>query len=161
MGRGSLQYSVRLRTVSGSLDGDFDPANPMPAVWDIIVVSHEIGHNFNSPHTHCYQGIPDASYPDAVDPCYSTSGSSSCYSGTALPAGCPGSGQACGTIMSYCHLRSGGYGNIALTFGGSVVDGSSHAYGVFPERVPDEGCTTMCWPRRPPAVWIPCSRVRP
>ncbi|MGB6849446.1 MAG: M12 family metallo-peptidase [Thermoanaerobaculia bacterium] len=125
--------------VSGSLRGNFDPANPMPAVWDIIVVSHEIGHNFSSPHTHCYQGIPDASYSDAVDPCYSISGSSSCYSGTAdLPAGCPGAGQACGTIMSYCHLRSGGYGNIALTFGGSVLDGSSHAYGAFPERVPEK-----------------------
>jgi hypothetical protein len=124
--------------LSGSLNGNFDSANPMPAVWDIIVVSHEIGHNFNSPHTHCYQGLPDSSYPDAVDPCYSTSGSSSCYSGpVGLPAGCPGSGQACGTLMSYCHLRSGGYGNIALTFGGSVVEGTSHPYGVFPERVPE------------------------
>ena len=124
--------------VSGSLKGNFDPANPMPAVWDIIVVSHEIGHNFRSPHTHCYQGIPDATYPDAVDTCYSTSGSASCYYGTTgLPDGCPGQGQACGTIMSYCHLKSGGYGNIALTFGGSVIDGTSHSYGVLPERVPE------------------------
>ena len=121
--------------VSASLDGDFDPANPLPPVWDIIVVSHEIGHNFNSPHTHCYDEIPDPSYPDPVDPCYTGSG---CYSGpTDLPAGCPGPGQGCGTIMSYCHLRSGSYGNVAMTFGGSVVDGSSHLYGVMPERVPE------------------------
>ncbi len=121
--------------VSASLKGNFDPADPVPPVWDIIVVSHEIGHNFNSPHTHCYNGIPDASWADPVDPCYNQSG---CYGGpTALPDGCPGSGQGCGTIMSYCHLRSGSYGNIALTFGGSVLDGSSHAYGVFPERVPE------------------------
>jgi hypothetical protein len=121
--------------VSASLDGDFDPANPLPPVWDIIVVTHEIGHNFNSPHTHCYNGIPDTSYPDPVDPCYAAGG---CYSGpTGLPSGCPGPGQGCGTIMSYCHLRTGGYGNIALTFGGSVLDGSSHLYGIFPERVPE------------------------
>ncbi len=121
--------------VSASIKGTFDPADPLPPVWDIIVVSHEIGHNFNSPHTHCYNGIPDASWADPVDPCYTESG---CYTGpTSLPDGCPGSGQGCGTIMSYCHLRSGSYGNIALTFGGSVRDGSSHAYGVFPERVPE------------------------
>jgi hypothetical protein len=121
--------------VSASLNGDFDPANPIPAVWDIIVVTHEIGHNFNSPHTHCYNGLPDGSYPDPVDPCSTATG---CYQGTTdLPEGCPGSGQACGTIMSYCHLRSGGYGNIALTLGGSVLDGSSHLYGIFPERVPE------------------------
>ena len=121
--------------VSGSLGGNFDPTQPLPPVWDILVVSHEIGHNFNSPHTHCYNGIPDASYADPIDPCYTASG---CYSGTkSLPAGCPGSRQACGTIMSYCHLLSGGRENIAMTFGGSVLDGSSHLYGVFPERVPE------------------------
>ena len=121
--------------VSGSLGGGFDPADPLPPVWDIIVVSHEIGHNFNSPHTHCYNDIPDGSFPEAVDPCYTASG---CYSGTKqLPVGCPGSGQACGTIMSYCHLLSGGYRNIAMTFGGSVLDGSSHLYGTFPDRVPE------------------------
>src|SRR5207249_4065117 len=42
--------------VSGSLQGTFNILNP-GVVWDIIVVSHEIGHNFNSPHTHCYNGI--------------------------------------------------------------------------------------------------------
>ena len=121
--------------VSASLRGNFDPTDPVPPVWDILVVSHEIGHNFNSPHTHCYNGLPNASYPDPVDPCYNESG---CYAGSVgLPAGCPGPRQGCGTIMSYCHLRSGGYSNIAMTFGGSVLDGSSHLFGDFPERVPE------------------------
>ena len=119
--------------VSGSLAGNFNIDNPS-VVWDILVVSHEIGHNFNSPHTHCYGGIGGVA--DPVDPCYASE--SGCYAGTAqLPGGCGGSGQGCGTIMSYCHLRSGGYGNITMTFGGSVRDGSRHAYGVFPERVPE------------------------
>lgn len=119
---------------SGSLVGSFDPADPSLPVWDIVVVTHEIGHNFNSPHTHCYNSVPDSSYPDPVDTCATASG---CYSGaTALPQGCPGSGQGCGTIMSYCHLKTGGYGNISMTFGGSVRDGSRYLYGVLPERVP-------------------------
>jgi hypothetical protein len=113
--------------VSGSLAGNFNIDNPS-VVWDILVVSHEIGHNFNSPHTHCYGGIDGVA--DPVDPCYASE--SGCYAGTAqLPGGCGGSGQGCGTIMSYCHLRSGGYGNITMTFG------LGHPYGVAPDRVPD------------------------
>jgi hypothetical protein len=38
--------------------------------------------------------------------------------------------------MSYCHLLSGSYGNLALTFGGSVTGGGSHPFGTEPERVP-------------------------
>ena len=111
--------------VSGSLAGNFNIANP-GVVWDILVVSHEIGHNFNSPHTHCYNGIAGVASP--VDQCYS--GESGCYSGlTSLPCSL-GPGRGCGTIMSYCHLLSGGYGNITLTFG------QGFPYGVLPGRVP-------------------------
>ena len=119
---GSYGYGV-----SAGLDANFTLANPN-IVWDIVVVSHEIGHNFNSPHTHCYAGIGG---PDNVDECYG-SGGGGCYSGpTSLPDGCPGSGMGCGTIMSYCHLLSGGLGNLSLTFG------MNHPYGVDPGRVPD------------------------
>ena len=56
---------------------------------DAKLVGHEIGHNFGSPHTHCYS--------PAVDHCISQGGS--CYDG---PTSCPSGGP--GTVMSYCHL---------------------------------------------------------
>lgn len=110
---------------SGDIDGNFDIDNPT-TLWDWIVVAHEIGHNFNSPHTHCYNGIGGSSEP--VDKCYGIQ--AGCYSGAAsLPCGSPGAG--CATIMSYCHFLSGGLGNIAPTFG------TGHPYGTLPQRVPD------------------------
>jgi hypothetical protein len=111
--------------VTGSLTGAFNILNP-GVVWDILAVSHEIGHNFNSPHTHCYNGIGGSTQP--VDQCYS--GETNCYSGlTSLPCAL-GSGHGCGTIMSYCHTLTGGYSNITLTFG------TGFPYGVLPNRVP-------------------------
>lgn len=110
---------------TGGIDGNFDPANPT-VVWDILAVSHEIGHNFDSPHTHCYGGIGGSSQP--VDECYGSQ--DGCYDGPAsLPCSDPGNG--CGTIMSYCHLLSPGLSNISLTFG------TGHPYGTLPQRVPD------------------------
>lgn len=113
----------------GDMDGNFSIENPS-VVWDIVAATHEIGHNFNSPHTHCYGNLGGNSNP--IDPCYGGEcGGSGCYCGTTgLPAGCPGKGYGCGTIMSYCHLRSGGFSNLSLTLG------QGHPYGVEPERVP-------------------------
>jgi hypothetical protein len=54
-------------------------------------VGHELGHNFGSPHTHCY--------PTPVDNCFN--GEGGCYSGTPQ---CPIGGNGRGTIMSYCHF---------------------------------------------------------
>jgi hypothetical protein len=59
---------------------------------DAKLVGHEIGHNFGSPHTHCYS--------PAIDHCVSQGGS--CYSGA---TSCPGGP---GTVMSYCHLAGCG-----------------------------------------------------
>jgi hypothetical protein len=108
---------------TGGVTGTFNISNPT-VLWDIFSVAHEIGHNFNSPHTHCYNGIGGNASP--VDQCYS--GESGCYAGTRTLPGPTGVGS--GTIMSYCHLLGGGYSNIALTFG------TGHPYGVDPGRVP-------------------------
>jgi hypothetical protein len=91
--------------LSGNHIGQFSTTAPA-YYWDIFSYTHEIGHNFNSPHTHCY--------PTPIDHCYNSE--SGCYSG---PLCQNGTGDPCniGTIMSYCHLRSGGYNNITLAFG--------------------------------------------
>jgi hypothetical protein len=103
---------------TANIGGSFDINNPT-VVWDIYSTSHEIGHNFGSPHSHCYNGLEGNASP--IDQCYG--GESGCYSGaTSLP----GAGRS-GTIMSYCHLI-GGYGAIALTFG------TNFSFGVQPGR---------------------------
>ncbi len=85
--------------VSGNMSGQFSTTNPS-LYWDILVVSHELGHNFGSRHTHCYS--------PPVDQCYASQ--PGCYSGpTSVP-------PEKGTIMSYCHLI-GGYSAIKLFFG--------------------------------------------
>lgn len=74
--------------------GTDGPILPLPTYsWDVMVVSHEIGHNFGSPHTHScsWSGGP-------IDSCYATEGG--CYTGPIVPT--------LGTIMSYCHLSAGG-----------------------------------------------------
>ncbi|HYG65903.1 MAG TPA: M12 family metallo-peptidase [Thermoanaerobaculia bacterium] len=68
---------------------------------DAGLVGHELGHNFGSNHTHCYN--------PPIDTCYN--GQSGCYSGgTSCPASQTITNNSVsvtnvrGTIMSYCHL---------------------------------------------------------
>ena len=91
--------------LSSSLSAQFSSTNPA-LYWDLQCYTHEIGHNFNTPHTHCYS--------PPVDHCYNTE--PGCYSGALCANGTsdPCSG---GTLMSYCHLRSGGESNIIFYFG--------------------------------------------
>ena len=119
-------------------------STPISSSWDAIVAAHELGHNFNSPHAHCYgnlngSGLTNSASP--VDSCYvaetpDTSAVNACASGTAELPGSGSltggsSGAADGTIMSYCHLLSGGLGNIDRTFG------TGHSQGIAPARVPE------------------------
>jgi hypothetical protein len=90
--------------LSGSLSGTA-PANITTTYWDFLCASHEIGHNFGSPHTHCY--VPP------VDICCTCATEGSCGSGTGAGPVPPEKG----TIMSYCHQRPGGYGNIKMFLG--------------------------------------------
>ena len=81
--------------VSANINGSF----PLPVQdnshqnWDLMVVSHELGHNFGSGHTH------DA-YSPPIDGC----GTGDCSA--ALDA----------TIMSYCHTCPGGLSNMDMRF---------------------------------------------
>lgn len=90
---GSYSYAV-----SGNLGGSF----PYPVAdnsgqnWDLMVFSHELGHNLGSPHTHSETPIADGCGLDPRD----------CTVATA--------GQA--TIMSYCHLCPGGIANMRMRF---------------------------------------------
>lgn len=112
--------------LSANIAGNFNPNNPQP-VWDITVIAHELGHNFNSPHTHCYGGIGGSGHP--VDRCYGGESGHGCHAGGGFLPGPMGQGS--GTIMSYCHLLQGGQSNIAPTLG------AGHPYGVWPQRVPN------------------------
>ncbi len=67
------------------------------ATNDLLVVAHELGHNFGSPHTHCYT--------PPIDQCYNTQ--AGCYAGAKscpAPQTINGVANVTGTLMSYCHL---------------------------------------------------------
>ncbi len=71
--------------------------------WDVMVIAHEIGHNFGSPHTHSCEWNPP------LDTCVSQKMDvhDACSETDIKPSP--------GTIMSYCHLINSG-GSL-LTFG--------------------------------------------
>lgn len=85
--------------VNGNMTGFFPtPLEPSDQNWDIVVFTHEMGHNFDASHTHDLSPPPDC-----------------CFEGAGCPdADCATSNR--GTIMSYCHLCSGGVSNIKLSF---------------------------------------------
>ncbi len=108
-GLGGIAYvgvlCASITSGSGYGFSDYQGGNsvtPLPTyTWQTMVVTHEIGHNFGSPHTHsCYWNPP-------IDTCYFGSETQGCVTGT----GCT-LNNVCiprqGTIMSYCHLTSAG-----------------------------------------------------
>ena len=84
--------------VSGNLGGSF----PYPVAdnsgqnWDLMVVSHEMGHNLGAPHTHSENPIADGCGLDPRDCTVAEAGEA--------------------TIMSYCHLCPGGIANMRMRF---------------------------------------------
>ena len=121
-------------SVSGT-QGEVSAIGTGPAFAD-MVPAHELGHNFNSQHSHGYMGFGGNENP--VDGCYVEEGQgSSFWTGeTALPgiSSLQGgsSGDRNGTLMSYCHQLPGGTsGNQSMTFG------KDFAYGIEPDRIPE------------------------
>ena len=92
--------------VSGNLGGNLPlPVAQGPLNWDFVVVAHEIGHNLSTLHTH--------DYCPPLDECAPSGYFGSCQTK-----------QTCvsnGTLMSYCHLCSGGMSNITTYFHPTVV----------------------------------------
>jgi Metallo-peptidase family M12/IPT/TIG domain len=73
-----------------------------PSFGDVLVVAHEIGHNFGSPHTHCYN--------PPIDTCYNGEAANGCFSGSPscpAPTTINGVTNVKGTLMSYCHILGG------------------------------------------------------
>ena len=71
--------------------------------WNVMVIAHELGHNFGSPHTHdCFWN-----------------GNNTAIDGCATPSSCsnPGLPAGGGTIMSYCHQQPSTGINLASGFG--------------------------------------------
>ncbi|HKQ49993.1 MAG TPA: M12 family metallo-peptidase [Phycisphaerae bacterium] len=84
--------------ISAFLNGTFPPSVGPPDLdnWDVIVTTHEMGHNAGTFHTH-------DGYSPTIDDC-----------GNGVPSR--------GTIMSYCHTHPGGVLNIDMWMHREVED---------------------------------------
>jgi hypothetical protein len=98
--------------------------------WTTNVITHEMGHNLGSPHTHdCAWDVNgDGTAAEAIDGCGPAAGYSSGCNGPIPPNG--------GTIMSYCHLVSAG---INLSNGFGTLPGNLIRYNVY-----NAGCLADC-----------------
>ncbi len=101
--------------VSANLAGGFPfPIRDNDSNWDLMVVTHEWGHQFGSEHTH-----NSCAYNPVIDGCGLRTTSSACENGT---QDCAVASALTGTIMSYCHTCSGGIRNMQMTFGPRVIE---------------------------------------
>lgn len=99
---------------------------------DVMVVAHEIGHNFGVSHTHCTSASTGNSpvATGTIDQCYNGEGTPppngpGCYAGTAT---CPaaqtinGVTNVRGTLMSYCHITPAGCSTSEVFHPRNVID---------------------------------------
>jgi len=84
--------------------------------WDVEVMTHEMGHNIGSKHTHACVWPVDPGVIGAIDSCYTAEGN--CFTFTQPNYN--------GTIMSYCHLN--GAINFSLGFGPLPGDTIRYTY---------------------------------
>jgi len=108
--------------------------------WDVFVVTHELGHNLGSPHTHdCYWNgnftqIDDCGNKYYDEDSYNDTNPEPCYDSNnqILPS------AGGGTIMSYCHL-----------YNSSIGVGLGNGFGTQPgnlirSRVNSASCLIPC-----------------
>lgn len=70
---------------------------------DILILAHEMGHNFGAYHTHnCTYGTPP------IDTCLAAEGGCAPQGSCPAPQTINGVTNVTGTLMSYCHLRGDG-----------------------------------------------------
>lgn len=72
--------------------------------WDLMVVTHETGHNCSAPHTHNV----------GIDQCGCDYGG--CPGDPPPPTDCSAAQLGVATIMSYCHTCPGGIANMRMEF---------------------------------------------
>lgn len=100
--------------------------------WNIEAMTHELGHNLGSPHTHaCFWNGNNT----AIDGCGPASGNNEGCTAALPPAGG-------GTIMSYCHLVSSVGINFANGFGvqpGTLIKNTVDSKGCL-----GTNCTASC-----------------
>ncbi len=126
---GLCQTNPDWRKCFASIDGVY--SNVPTYSWDVMVVTHEMGHVVGSKHTHACAWNGNNT---AIDGCAGS------VEGSCPLPGIPPQG---GTIMSYCHLQSVGI-NFTLGFGpqpGNVIRSRVNAAG---------NCLTTCGPPPPP-----------
>lgn len=132
-----LLSNICNRTFAYGYANIYGSFNAVPVYsWDVEVVTHEMGHMMGSHHTHwCGWNTGAGGTCGAIDDCNTTESGGSCSSCAATTSTNPTAPAGFkGTVMSYCHLRSGigislanGFGTFPQTAIRNVVNAASCA----------------------------------
>jgi len=119
-GRAYILSNLCGRTVNYGYSNVWGSYNTVPVYsWDVEVLTHELGHNLGSNHTHwCGWMTGPGGSCGAIDNCYTLEPMltcTTCPATTDIKTNLPTGWQ--GTVMSYCHLVSGVGTSLANGFG--------------------------------------------